>query len=136
MALKGDTRTLRNLNKRLTQMPKMLAQQVAREAAQEITALAQASYDSGQTVYGDARPRGVHGNELSLVETGFTRAALRFVSDGGTKIRAALGRPYARFLIGKYRILPIGNAALPFAWAARLKALVQKHAERALREAA
>ncbi|HEU4431453.1 MAG TPA: hypothetical protein VFT98_22020 [Myxococcota bacterium] len=136
MALKGDTRNLRRLNKSLAQLPTVLGQQVARKAAAEITGLAQASFAAGQTVYGDERPTGKAGNALSLVETGFTRDNLRFVSDGGTKIRASLGRRYVKYLIGKYVILPIGNAALPFAWSSRLRALVHETIARALKEAA
>lgn len=136
MSLKGNTRNLRLLNRQLAAMPKVLAQKVAAQAAGEITALAQASYDGGRTVYGDPRPAGVKGNALSLVESGFTRGALRFVSDGGTKIRASLGRRYAKYLIGKYVILPIGNAALPFAWLSRLRTITQQQGAAQLRRAA
>jgi hypothetical protein len=94
MALKGNPRNLRRLNQTIATLPTVLAQKVAARAAAEITALARASFDGGQTVYGDARPAGKHGNALSLVATGFTRDNLQFVSDGGTKIRASW-RSYA-----------------------------------------
>lgn len=55
------------------------------------------------------------GRELRLVRTGATRAALRFVAVG-TVIRCVLGPRYARYLVGKYRILPSGQQAVPFRW--------------------
>lgn len=112
-------------------MTTVIAQRVAARAAGAITSLAQASFASGETVYGDARPEGKRG-ALTLVRSGFTRDSLRFASDGGTKIRAVLGQPYVKYLIGKYVILPIGNAALPFAWSSRLRVLVREEAEKQL----
>lgn len=111
------TPNLLRLNRRLTTITTEKAAIVARRCAAEITERAQASYDSGQTVYGDARPTGVNGDALTLVRTGDTRNLIRFTSDGGTKIRCSLGGlKYAKYLIGKYKILPIGNAALPWRW--------------------
>jgi hypothetical protein len=103
------------INRRLQAEPKEAAIKIAARAASEITRLAQESYDSGQTAYGDARKQGVRG-PLTLVKSGWTRANVRFVSDGGSKIRCSLGKPYVKYLIGKYTILPSGNQALPWAW--------------------
>lgn len=113
-AVKGDTRSLREFAKRLRAVPTKAAITIAKAAAPKISALASAAYDGGQTVHGTARPGGVSG-PLTLVQSGATRAQVRFVSDGGTKIRAVLGTKYARYLIGKYQILPSG--ALPTVWA-------------------
>lgn len=93
----------------------VVAQEVAARAAPEVTALALAEFDAGRTAYGDPRPEGVDGRELRLVRTGATRAALRFVAVG-TVIRCVLGPRYARYLVGKYRILPSGQQAVPFRW--------------------
>jgi len=93
----------------------VVAQEVAARAAPKVTALALAEFDAGRTAYGDPRPEGVDGRELTLVRTGATRAALRFAAVG-TVIRCVLGPRYARYLVGKYRILPSGQQSVPFRW--------------------
>jgi hypothetical protein len=110
--MNGDPRRLKDLAARLRALPKTAAIKVAAKSAPAITALAQSAYDGGTTVYGGARPSGKSG-ALSLVATGRTRATLRFVAVGSI-VRVALGTRYARFLIGKYGILPM--ATLPTAW--------------------
>lgn len=110
------TQNLRNFNKKLWAVPRVAAIEVARRAAPAISRLALRSFDAGLDVYDATRRLGRHGNTLSLVRTGDARGSLVFTSDGGTRIRAVLSRPYVRFLIGKYKILPIGNAALPPRW--------------------
>lgn len=114
--VRGPVGNLRNLNKALRALPRRAAIEIARVAAPEITGLMRASFDAGQTVFGDARPLGSHGNVLSLVKTGDARRSLLFTSDGGTKIRASLPMKYAKYLIGKYRIMPNGNQAMPLRW--------------------
>ena len=118
--LRGNPGTLKELSGKLRALPKTLAAEVAAKAAPEITGLAQSAYDGGQTVYGDARPQGVDG-ELDLVATGTARAQIRFVAIG-TQMRCVLGPKYARYLIGKYKILPI--RALPASWRAKLGEVV------------
>jgi len=108
--------SLRDLKAQLRAMPKTLATDVAREAAPMLTGLAQTSFDSGRTVYNDARPTGAKGNTLTLRKSGAVRSALRFVAIG-TVMRVVLGPRYARYLIGKYRILPVGDrSAIPAHW--------------------
>lgn len=116
MAYKSKgTKSIRNLNKWLVTKKQEVANAIAARAATTISAMALASFNSRQTVYGDARPEGKHG-PLSLFDTGKARDSLVFTADGGSKIRAVLAAEYVRFLIGKYRILPIGNAAIPYKW--------------------
>jgi hypothetical protein len=91
------------------------------------TALAQEAFAAGRTVYGDARPRGVDGNPLDLVESGATSRGLNFVATG-TQIRCTLGPRHMRFLVGKYKILP--NNAIPFLWRAKLNEIVRRVAGR------
>lgn len=116
--LRGNPKRLNQIAANMRSLGTRLAQDVAAKAAPAITGMAGSSYDSGQTVFGDPRPRGVHGNELSLVESGRTRGYLRFVAIG-TIVRVALGTRWAKFLVGKYRILP--TAAAPFAWRKRIE---------------
>jgi hypothetical protein len=127
--LKRISTQIRDLESKLG---RTVVNQVAKDAAVEITVQARASYDSGTTVYGDARPEGKYG-PLSLVATGMTRNNLRFVAVG-TRIRTNVGgrgkRDYRKYLIGKYKILPIGNAALPYKWLEAINRIVDE----ALRE--
>lgn len=113
---KNNTQNLRRFNQKLQAMPTEIARIVAARAASAITQRAQSSYDSGVSVYGDARE-----NNVTLYQTGATRDYVVFTSDGGTKIRASLGTPYAKYLIGKYKILPVGNAAMPWQWLKAIK---------------
>lgn len=121
--LRGNPGTLKELSGKLRALPKTLAAEVAAKAAPEVTGLAQSAYDGGQTVYGDARPQGVDGAELDLVRTGTARAQIRFVAIG-TQMRCVLGPKYARYLIGRYKILPV--RALPTSWRMRLNEVVRR----------
>lgn len=121
MALKGNVNDLRKLTKRLKGAPVELARAVAKESTQPLTSLAQQAYSSGKTVYDSARPLGKDGNELTLVKTGKTQELLLFVNTG-TIIRCHLGTDYAPYLVGKYRILPMG--AMPVKWAVKMGEIV------------
>ena len=122
MPLKGDLSSLRALKARLRQMPVTVAHSVAQRAAPAITELATQAYDGNRSVYGEPRPAStVDGHELTLERTGATRRALRFVANG-TIVRCVLGTRYARYLVGKYGVLP--NGALPVRWADRLAQVV------------
>lgn len=130
----GYHRNLRALNKALKTVSETLAIKVAKRAAGTLTRALRTSYDGGLTAYDDPRPLGVHGNPLTLYKTGTIRRNMAFVSDGTSKLRVALTKEYARYLIGKYRILPIGNAALPFAWQALLRQNINAEIRQILEE--
>lgn len=131
MAYKNtNTANLRRFNKELLTMTQTIANKVAARAASVIGAKARASFDARQTVYGDARPSGKHG-ALSLVKTGAARGSLDFTADGGSKIRATLAHEYVKYLIGKYVILPIGNAQLPFQWLMALRLIKAEECSKA-----
>lgn len=111
--LRGNPAKLSQLAGALRKLPTRLAQTVAGRVAPAISARAASAYSSGRTVYGDARPLGVQGNALTLMQSGRTQSLLRFVAVG-TIVRCVLGTRYAKYLIGKYRILPMGS--LPITW--------------------
>lgn len=115
----GDAWNLREIRNSLKSLAKSngraLAIDVAKKLAPKLTSLMQEAYDSGQTIFDESRPLGERGNKLSLVDSGTVRGALRW-SQAGTIVRAALNTPYARFLIGKYKIMPSGAQELPFRW--------------------
>lgn len=118
-----DAAALRSINalkKALRRLPVTSVARIASRAAPAMSALAQDAHASGRTVYDRPRPRGVDGDSLSLERTGATRAALQFVATG-RDIRTAKLPRYARYLIGKYDLLP--NGPLPAAWRERLQAI-------------
>ena len=123
--LRGNPESLRRLAKSLKAMPTRVAQEVATDVAPVLTTLAVTAYSSGRTVYGDARP----GGDLDLFVTGKTLAHVRFVAIG-TVVRCIIGTPYAKYLVGKYRILPMGK--LPVAWSETIGAAVRRRVPEAL----
>jgi hypothetical protein len=123
MALKGNVNDLKKLGQRLNKFPVTLVHNVAQKTAPKLTANATASFNSGLTVYGDARPKGSDGQPLTLRQTGATEATLRFTAVG-TIVRCVLGTPYARYLIGKYKVLPMGG--MPTTWSKQINEIVQK----------
>jgi hypothetical protein len=127
VSVKGDFSTLNRLKKNLRQMPISVAHDVAQRTAPSVTSLTAIAFNSGRSVYGDARPRGEGGRALTLRQTGATEREIRFVANGRI-VRAVLtgkdkyGRQYAKYLIGKYGILPMGR--IPAEWQARIAELV------------
>lgn len=126
------TQKLRNFSKKLRAVPRVAAIDVARRAAPAISRLAPRSFNAGLDVYDAPRRLGRRGNALSLVRTGDARGSLQFASDGGARIRAVLSRPYVRYLIRKYKILPIGNAAMPVRWQLTINTIFAEVLGRAL----
>lgn len=112
----GNPTTLRAFSRNLSNISTVLAQRVAERGAPVITSMAGASYDSGKTAYDEARPLGVAGNSLDLVVSSKARDSLRFVATG-TRIRCVLGPRWAKFLVGKYKVLP---QSLPEKWSKAL----------------
>lgn len=121
--LKGNVSDLRKLQKRLNKFPVSLVHNVAKKTSPALTSKAKADFSAGRTVYGDVRPRGVNGRPLDLVRTGATLSQLGFRTSG-TRVRCVLLEPYAPYLIGKYRILPMGR--MPLIWAKRIQAFVEE----------
>jgi hypothetical protein len=108
--------SFQDIKARLRALPTSMAHDVARSAAPVLTAMAREAFASGVNVYGDERPTGVDGRFLDLRDTGATEASLLFVANGSI-MRCVLGPKYAKYLIGKYKILPIGDrTAIPVAW--------------------
>lgn len=114
--VRGNVNNLRKFNQRLAALPTHIARDVTARVASVITAMAKSDYASGNTCYGAGRPGGVTGKALDLIDSGFTFDHMQFVSDGTSKIRASINARYVKYLIGKYGILPSGNAVLPLKW--------------------
>lgn len=109
-----DTRKLKNFAASLRKLTDVAtAQAIAKRVAPELTRLAGASFDARETPYGDAWAPGHDGNDVTLVKSGALRSKLTFAAIG-TRVRAVLSVPYARYQIGKRRILP--TAVMPATW--------------------
>jgi hypothetical protein len=121
VTVRGDFDTLNRFKANLRRLPVSLAHDVAQRAAPDMTGLATSAYNSGRTVYDAPRPPSVNGGPLQLRRTGDTEKTLRFKADGRI-VRCVLGTRYAKYLIGKYGVLPMGR--IPARWQARLVELV------------
>lgn len=110
-----------------------VAYDIAQRVAPAITAKARASYDSGVNVYGDERKKSVTGGALSLRATGSTYRDLRF-RVAGSVMWCDLGTPYARYLIGRYDILPNGgrSTSAPVDWQRTIQSISDEVLGRAL----
>jgi hypothetical protein len=111
-------RSINSLKRALKMIPVTSVARIAARAAPAMSELAQDAHASGKTVYDRPRPRGVDGQALDLERTGATKRALSFIATG-RDIRTTLLPRYAKYLIGKYDILP--NGPLPQAWRDRLR---------------
>jgi hypothetical protein len=119
--LRGNLASISKLRRDLKEFPLSLAYAVAQKAGPELSTLTRAAYKGGRTVYGDSRPAGKYG-PLDLERSGRTVASLRFEANG-SQVRAVLGTPWAKYLIGKYRVLPMGF--IPVEWSRALAAIVK-----------
>lgn len=121
MGLRGNLSSVRGLRDTLRSLPLSVAHDVARRGAPAMSAEVSRAFSGGKTVYGDARPASVDGKPLTLRRTGTTESTLKFAANGSV-IRAHLTTKYAKYLIGKYGVLP--NGPIPTGWAKRLEAIV------------
>ncbi len=106
----------------LRALPRSVQHHVAQKGAPKLTELTREAFNGNRNVYGDARPAGVDGQPLTLVKSGATASYLKFTANGSI-IRAVLGTPYAKYLIGKYGVLP--NGAMPVKWSRALAEIVK-----------
>lgn len=122
--LRTGISSMNRLRAAIADMPLRIRSAVAKEAAEVLTAEVRKDFAAKVTVYDTPRPLSVGGQSLSLVKTGRTRAELAFVAVG-TIVRAQLGSKYAKYLVGKYKVLPM---SLPASWAALLEKVVAEYA--------
>lgn len=107
-----DTSSLARFTKALKTLPRSLAQNVAAKAAPEITKWENETFDSCADPYGVPWAPGADGKKVDLVESGDLRKFIKYVSVG-TKLRVALGVPYAKYQIGKRPVYPKQGDILP-----------------------
>jgi len=119
-AKRVSKRGIGDLRRRLRDLPRTVAAQVARGVAPAVTEFAGSDYDSGQTVYGSPRPLSADGAPVTLHRTGALRRDVYFKAFGPI-IRCVIGPKYAKYMIGRFEFLPIGTASMPVKWRKRLE---------------
>ena len=124
--------SINRLKGALRDLPLRIRSAVAKDAAEILTRELRADYAAGLTVFDEPRPLSVKGQKLTLVKSGRTYSDVYFTAVG-TILRASLGTKYAKYLIGKYRILP---QKLPVKWSAQLEQIVREYREDFERELA
>lgn len=131
---RSDPNSLFALRKKLQGISFAVASAVARRGAAAVTMMARTSYVSGENVYGDGREAGKGGAFLSLIKSGDTLKFM-FFEPIGASMRCSLGTPYAKYLIGKYTILPHGGVAMPVKWKQALDRIMNEEAGRETQKA-
>jgi len=115
VTLLAGSPTMRDLARKIESLPRTVTYDIAQRVAPDMTSLASGAWGSGRDVYGASRRPGVDGRALTLVRTGTARALARFVA-AGSLVRSSIGPRYAKYLIGRYRVLPLSRT-IPPAWA-------------------
>lgn len=85
---------------------------VAAEAAPVLTELAAKTFNASQTPDGAAWPAGKKGQTVTLRKSGALFRYIKYVAIG-TRLRVALGVPYAKYQIGKRPVFPRQDTNLP-----------------------
>jgi hypothetical protein len=125
--------TIAKFRAKVRALPLTLRAEVAKAGEVAITALLRDDFAAERTAYGTQRPLSVHSDKLSIVKSGATKRDLKFVAIGSI-LRVHLGQRYDRYLIGKYKVLPIST--IPAKWQEALMRVVDDAVKRFEREAA
>lgn len=102
-----------NIKDALKKYPLSVQHMIAERAAPRLTRALNAFFQSRTGLDGVPYPISrVTGRQLTLKQGGATAGYLYFEADGSL-LMARLRTPYAQFLVGKYKILPLARMALP-----------------------
>lgn len=124
---KLDLSSLARMTSTLRALPKVLAQQIATKAAPALSEFANESFESSRTPYGVPWLPKVDGDRATLDKTGALKRFVYYVAIG-TKLRVALGVPYAKYQIGKRPLFPRQGGLLPAKYSAKLQQITQETA--------
>lgn len=113
--LKGNLASLRKFSQTLRSLPRVVAQKVTTASAPAITDAARSTFDASENPYGIPWSPGVDGQKVTLRKTGALARYVKYVGIG-TKLRIALGVPYAKYQLGKRLVFPRQGAVLPAAY--------------------
>jgi hypothetical protein len=123
--------SINRLRGEIKALPLRIRSAVAKDAAAILDRRMRDSFTAGETVYGTPRPVSVKGTPLKLVKSGKTQNALHFVSVG-TIVRAQLATPYAKYLVGKYQVMP--QSSIPAEWRPDIEQVVREYRDDWARE--
>lgn len=104
--------SIRKFAQDLRKLPRVAAIKTASEAAPAITAHAKRSFGASEDPYGTPWAPARDGSKVTLRQTGNLARFIHYVSVG-TRLRVALGVPYAKYQIGKRPVFPRQGGALP-----------------------
>lgn len=124
--LKGNVGTLRNLQRNMENLPRVLAAKACLAVVNVITQRAQATFAAGQNAYGDEWLSGYDGRRVTLRKSGAIASGVKYVAFG-TRMRSVLGAFHAKYQVGRRPVLPTG--ALPPSYAAALNDAVARVAD-------
>jgi len=119
VSLQGNVSSLSKFAEDLKRLPRVVAQRVAAESAEPLTELAKQTFAESEDAYGAAWAPGADGQRVTLDKSGSLKHQLYYVAIG-TKLRVALGVPYAKYQIGKRPVFPTQGAPLPEAYSETL----------------
>ncbi len=112
--------SLKKFSDDLRRLPTVVAQQVTAACAPALTAAARRTFDAGEDAYGSTWAIREDGTRATLKKTGALESKIHYVAIG-TKLRVALGVPYAKYLIGKRPVFPRQGGVLPVEYSDILK---------------
>jgi hypothetical protein len=119
MSLAGSPASIAKFAAGLRRLSRVVAQKVTEAAAPALTELGLATFDASEDAYGDSWAIGADGRRVTLDRTGALKSTLRYVAIG-TRLRVALGVPYAKYQIGKRPVFPAQGGELPVAYSEAL----------------
>lgn len=105
-------KNLKQFAQDLRRLPTVVAQKIATASAPMLTELSRATFEAGEDPYGHTWKSGKAGQRVTLLKTGALKGFLRYVAIG-TRLRVALGVPYAKYQIGKRPVFPRQGGDLP-----------------------
>lgn len=114
--VKGDLSKLSRIAKALPTT--VIAQRVAAKASPAITARVQRTFLASERADGTGWAPGRDGRTITLRRSGALFAKVQFVSTG-TRMRAVLGVPWAKYQLGKRPVFPGGR--IPADWSGDIK---------------
>ena len=123
--LVGNPRTIKRFLASLQSLPVRVTSKIAERSAPVITSAVQASFAAGTDPYGQPWAPGADGQKVDLYQTGALRRGLAFYPVG-RRLMARLGVRYAKFQVGRRRVLPPGGKPLPVAWSEQLATIANE----------
>ena len=112
MSITGNIGSIRELGEKLRKLQFWAGREAARAVAPVLTRMADESFDKQRDPWGVAWDPSEDGHIVTLKKTGTLRSFIRYVAIG-TILRVSVGTDYAKYQIGRRKVFPAQNAALP-----------------------